>query len=610
MKVISLILRRGIGFVILGVILVALVVGIYLTRGGSATPADTAAGGTADRTEANDSVDQSALITARLLAAEAHGPSEQQRAAQALRIADHAVDQAFETALREATSNVAPLKGEALQVSQKIADVEKKVEADKLSVANLTVAKVKATDQEDAAQQVELAQAQLDLDNDRLNDLQQDLIRLGGDKHAKVQQALDEHEAAQKQPVVPSASEADVETPQHMANLPGKFHAFLEIRDREERLRQASEDASAAAARLSKQHEALEQAAGQGPNQAPPTANSTTNQNAKPAGNSTATTIGQLRAMSGQRKTMMEYDVRIHDEQQLAMIYAAWAELTHAKKLAVLQGILRVLAILVAILMVVWLAITAIRREFDRRVKERRRLGHYRVIAELIVELLALVIVLIVIFGAPTQMPAILGLVTAGVTMMKDFIVAFIGWFPLMGKNGIRVGDWVEINGVSGEVVEIGMLRTVLLETGSLADAGHPTGRRVTFMNSFAIEGKYFNFSTTGQWLWDELRVRVPKGDNAYEQIEAIRERIAASTQQDATIAEQEWRTATKDEALRGFSAAPTIDLRPAADGIDVTVRYITRAQKRYEVRSSLYQDVIRLLQNEGTPQIEAKVEA
>jgi small-conductance mechanosensitive channel len=58
-------------------------------------------------------------------------------------------------------------------------------------------------------------------------------------------------------------------------------------------------------------------------------------------------------------------------------------------------------------------------------------------------------------------MPAIIGLVTAGVTIvMKDFIVAFIGWFPLMGKNGIRVGDWVEINGVSGEVVEIGMLRT------------------------------------------------------------------------------------------------------------------------------------------------------
>ena len=78
-----------------------------------------------------------------------------------------------------------------------------------------------------------------------------------------------------------------------------------------------------------------------------------------------------------------------------------------------------------------------------------------------------------------------------------------------MGRNGIRVGDWVEINGVGGEVVEISLLRTTLLETGNWTDSGHPTGRKVTFVNSFAIEGHYFNFSTSGQWLWDELTVSV-----------------------------------------------------------------------------------------------------
>src|SRR5258707_13202588 len=92
----------------------------------------------------------------------------------------------------------------------------------------------------------------------------------------------------------------------------------------------------------------------------------------------------------------------------------------------------------------------------------------------------------------------------------KDFIVGFLGWFVLMGKNGIRLGDWVEINGVTGEVVELGMFHTVLLETGNWTDSGHPTGRRVTFTNSFAIEGHYFNFSTSGQWLLDELQIVLP----------------------------------------------------------------------------------------------------
>ena len=59
--------------------------------------------------------------------------------------------------------------------------------------------------------------------------------------------------------------------------------------------------------------------------------------------------------------------------------------------------------------------------------------------------------------------------------MLQDFILGCLGWFALVGKNGIRLGDWVEIEGVSGEVVEIGLLHTVLLETGNLAE-GHPTG--------------------------------------------------------------------------------------------------------------------------------------
>ncbi len=599
MNVLSLIFHRRIGFVLLGLILAALICGLYLTRADNANVLDTMA---APGSRSADTVDESALITARRLAAEAHGTVEQQDAALALRFADHAVDQAFETALREATTNVAPLKGEPLAISQKITALGKKIEVEKQHVADLTAAQAKAADQDDAAQQVELAQAQLDLDNDELNDLHQDLIRLGGDKQAKVQQALDEHEAAQKQPMVPAAVAVDVESPQSLAALPGKIKAFLEIRDREKQLREADAEAASAAEKLTQQHDAMEK-------KADVSAATMTSPNS--GAMSADTAMNAMHALSGERKTMMEYDSRIHDQQQLAAIYRSWADLVHAKKLQVLHGILLTLAIIVAILLAVFLGIVAIRREFDRRVKERRRLGHYRVIAELVLQLLALAIILIVIFGTPTQMPAILGLVTAGITIvMKDFIVAFIGWFPLMGKNGIRVGDWVEINGVSGEVVEIGMLRTILLETGSLADAGHPTGRRVTFMNSFAIEGRYFNFSTSGQWLWDELRVRVLKGDDAYDQIEGIRTLIADVTQQDATIAEQEWRQATKDEALRGFSAAPTIDLRPAADGIDVTVRYITRAQKRYEVRSNLYQEVIRLLQGEVALQLDGKVDA
>jgi hypothetical protein len=101
----------------------------------------------------------------------------------------------------------------------------------------------------------------------------------------------------------------------------------------------------------------------------------------------------------------------------------------------------------------------------------------------------------------------------------------------------------------------------------------------------------------------------VPRGDDAYDRIEAIRQLVAESTREDATVAEEEWRKATKDEALKGFSADPALDLRPASDGIEVTVRYITRAQKRYEVRSKLYQDLIRVLHYENITKLDPQVQ-
>jgi small-conductance mechanosensitive channel len=166
-----------------------------------------------------------------------------------------------------------------------------------------------------------------------------------------------------------------------------------------------------------------------------------------------------------------------------------------------------------------------------------------------------------------------------------------------MGRNGIRVGDWVEINGVGGEVLEIGLLRTVLLETGNATGSGYPTGRQVAFVNSYAVSGHYFNFSTSGQWLWDELLVQVPVGEDSSPMVENILQMVTKETEKNARMAEQEWERVTHRYGVKSFSAAPSISVRPAGGlGVEIVVRYITRAQERYEVRSHLYQSVVEIL--------------
>jgi small-conductance mechanosensitive channel len=232
------------------------------------------------------------------------------------------------------------------------------------------------------------------------------------------------------------------------------------------------------------------------------------------------------------------------------------------------------------------------------RVIDRRNAQTLRMILELCVQFIGAAIILIVLFGAPHQTPTILGVTTAALTfVLQDFVLAFFGWFVLMGKKGIRVGDWVEINGVGGEVTELGLMKTTLLETGNLADRGYPTGRRITFMNSFAIRGQYFNFSTTGQWMWDAITIAVPGSLDSHEAVDRILQAVRDETQDNTRIAEQEWKRGTYGDGLSNFRTDPAVNLRPSGSGVDLEVRYVTRASERFEMRNHLYQHLFSVLQ-------------
>jgi small-conductance mechanosensitive channel len=182
---------------------------------------------------------------------------------------------------------------------------------------------------------------------------------------------------------------------------------------------------------------------------------------------------------------------------------------------------------------------------------------------------------------------------------LQDFILAFVGWFILMGKGGIGVGDIVEINSVQGEVIDIGLFRTTLLETGNWASTGHPTGRRVAFNNKFAISGQYFNFRTAGQWMWDEFKVTVPSGEDTAATVARVESVVQAETEADSRQAEREWQQVSRQHGLSQYSAEPAVNVRPAGSGVELVVRYVTRATGRFERRNTLSQTVLDSLRAE-----------
>jgi small-conductance mechanosensitive channel len=401
---------------------------------------------------------------------------------------------------------------------------------------------------------------------------------------------LDEHEATQHQSENSTPKGAPASANGYQAeNLIAQLRAWWALRAAQRQLQQAQNESLDAVSALKQSHNALEKHVDK---ESVP--------EASPADSSkqaAAEVLSALRHRSADQKSLADLDKRIQDHQELAQNYGSWLAFVGLRQRIALHGVIQSGLWIVLILLMVYLIGRVIDRFFSELTAEHKNLRTLRVVVRFAAQAVGVLLILLVVVGAPSQTPTILGLAGAGLTVaLKDFIVAFFGWFVLMGRNGIRVGDWVEINGVGGEVIEIGMLRTVLMETGNWNDAGHPTGRKVAFVNSFAIEGHFFNFSTTGQWLWDELQVLVPKSENPYPLIDAIQKLVTEQTAANSRMAEGEWQQATNRQRMQSFSAAPALNVRPTSEGVQLLVRYITRAHERHEQRSRLYQAIVDLL--------------
>ena len=530
---------------------------------------------------------------AQALAPLAVSKEEEEFAHEAERLADHEVNQAFAAALRQASEQHLTPTGEALELSQKAARLQETAKEDQAQVRSLTPAAGSGANG-GSEDDLKIAQAQLDLDQDELKDAQQDLARASGDERTQIQQELAAHEAAVSKTNAQSGSNSQlaVLSTRQYGTLAGRLEAWSSQRSRYELIQQARQQAQADAASLTLQHNALEAQA----NASSAEAASPSKPEAARA-SPDAAKLASLQQRREQRQLLTIYDDRIQTQQQLAGVYSKWAAQVLLQHRIVTHMTLRSLATVAFILICAILFEAVGTNLLERRKLDRRRMQTLRTILRLSVQLVGLLCVLLVTFGVPSQISTILGLATAGLTVaLQSFILAFFGWFILMGKNGIRVGDWVQINGVAGEVVEINLFRTTILESGDWADKGHPTGRRATFINNFAVTGEFFNFSTVGQWMWDEMSINIPASAETYAKVAVIHQAVLDETQQDARLAEEEWKRVPRKNGLSDASASASVNMRPAGSGVDILVRYVTRASDRLEVRNRLYERVIDVL--------------
>jgi small-conductance mechanosensitive channel len=551
-------------------------------------------------------VDERPLKTARNMAKLASGWDERRLADEALRLGDHEVDLAFADALRDAANSPAQTTPQAREMYARVAKAQALAKADQTRVDDLNkqIANASGARLDDLKDQLDLTSAQLELDQDELGDAKEDLIRSGADPESVIQRQYERHEASSHAADATLSQAGNTPDINYRAgNLLGQLLAWNALRGKAAQLAQARDEAAEVATALSAAHDVLEQKvnAEGASKQAIRVQASQSGQPATSKSGQTSTTLASLRHLSQDQKDLSDLDKRIQTEQELQTAYANWIALIQGHQRIAVHGMIQSALWMLLIVLAVYLAGLVIDHHLAAKGMEGTRLHTLRVVIRFAVQAVGALLVLLVVLGVPQQIPTMIGFAGAGLTLaLKDFIVAFFGWFVLMGKNGLRVGDWVEINGVAGEVIEINLLRTVLLETGNWATTGHPTGRKVAFVNSYAIEGHFFNFTTSGQWLWDELQITVPSDQDPYPLIDTIQKTVTKETEANAKAAAQEWERTDSHYKVRAVSPTPTVNLRPTPTGVEIHIRYVTRAQEREAMRARLNQSLVQLLRGKG----------
>ena len=561
-------------------------------------------------------VDQTPLKTAHALAQLADTPEEQELAKSALRLGDKESDLSFNIALQDAAAHPPELSPAMREIQKRLQKAQKLQTALQAQTDQLTAELAKApANRKDALQdQLDLAKASLDVAGNDVDDAKRNLTDAGGNLHDRIEQMKQEHEEADK------IADAEQKFPNPASEQLGMVHRIAQwsaLNAKRNLLQRGKSEADRLVAALKGQHNALaaqvetekmnspDTAAhskmadsangGTSPDSAVDAATQSVRKTRTAAESQAA--LATTRAITADQRNLAAFDKRINNEKELSETYTQWMDLVSQRQRAGVRQILIGATIILAIALIGLFFNTWLEKLLGRTTLDHRQVQTLKATTRVAVQVVAVLLILLVIFGPPNQLGTFLGLAGAGLTVaLKDFIVGFLGWFVLMRKNGIRLGDWVEINGVTGEVIEIGLFHTVLLETGNWTDSGHPTGRRVTFTNSYAIEGLYFNFSTSGQWLWDELQVVLPTGEDPYPMIDAIQKCVVEATQATAKEAAKELRSAAGNRDVGSFSADPAISLRPVLGGIELSVRYITQANQRSQLRTKLNQAAVDLL--------------
>jgi small-conductance mechanosensitive channel len=274
-----------------------------------------------------------------------------------------------------------------------------------------------------------------------------------------------------------------------------------------------------------------------------------------------------------------------------------WREATDKQYSDAVKALGLRVAVFAGLLAVVFIIAELWRRAVFRYVPDLRRRSRFLLLRKIVLWFLVVAIAASTFATELGSLATFAGLITAGLAVaMQSVLVSVVGYFFLIGKYGIRVGDRVQVGNVIGEVIELGLVRLHLME---LSPSLTPTGRVVAFANSiiFQASGGLFKQIPGINLAWHELTLSLPAGADhrqIKDQIIAAVNDVLEDYRDDLERQTQEIQKTASSSAAG--NAQPHVQLRFSAAGVDAVVRYPVQLQHAAEIDERVSRELMNVV--------------
>ena len=277
--------------------------------------------------------------------------------------------------------------------------------------------------------------------------------------------------------------------------------------------------------------------------------------------------------------------------------------ITRESKYVLRSVLLRVVGILFALALVLLIS-EMWRRMTFRYIGDPRRRRQFLVLRRVVIGAL---IVMVLVFGFVSEFSSLAtfaGFLTAGVAVaLQALLLSVAAYFFIIGRYGIRVGDRISVAGITGDVVDVGLVRMYLMELAGTGVDFYPTGRLVVISNSvlFQAGSPLFKQIPGTEYAWHEVVVTIaPNGNH-----KAAQEKLVAAVNevysQYRPEIERQHQGIERRMDIQISAPHPEARLQFADAGLELLVRYPVEIRRAPDIDEKVTRKVLELVETDAT---------